>query len=118
MIKLSCDTSKLEKQLMELINNINKSAESILEEGCENIKAQAKRLAPVDEGDLRDSIDTEFTNKKYIHEGYVYSDVDYALFIELGTRYKAPQPFLYPAYSENKEFFKQRLIESINKGGK
>ena len=118
MIKLSCDTSKLEKQLMGLINNIDKSAESIIEEGCENIKTQAKKLAPVDEGDLRDSIDTRFASKKYEHEGYIYSDIDYALFVELGTRYQAPQPFLYPAYNENKEFFKQRLIDSINKGGK
>ena len=118
MIKLSCDTSKLEKQLMGLINNIDKSAESIIEEGCENIKAEAKKLAPVDTGNLRDSIDTRFANKKYEHEGYVYSDIDYALFVELGTRYQAPQPFLYPAYTQNKEFFKQRLIDSINKGGK
>lgn len=118
MIKLSCDTSKLEKQLMELINNIDKSAESILEEGCENIKTEAKKLAPVDTGKLKDSIDTRFASKKYDHEGYVYSDIDYALFVELGTRYQAPQPFLYPAYTQNKEFFRNRLIESINKGGK
>ena len=76
MIKLSCDTSKLEKQLMGLINNIDKSAESILEEGCENIKAQAKQSTPVDDGDLKDSIDTRFANKKYEHEGYVYSDIE------------------------------------------
>ena len=118
MIKLSCDTSKLEKQLMELINNIDKSSESILEEGCNLIKAQAKQLSPVDDGDLKDSIDTKFDNEKYKHTGYVYSDMDYAPFVELGTRFMPPQPFMYPAYQENKDFFKQRLINSINKGGK
>ena len=118
MIKLSCDTSKLEKQLMELINNIDKSAESVIKEGCENIKAQAKKLVPVVTGNLRDSIDTEFANKKYKHDGYVYSDVDYALLVELGERNRPPKPYLYPAYKQNEEFFKQRLIELINKGGK
>ena len=118
MIKLSCDTSKLEKQLMELINNIDKSSESILKEGCDRIKAQAKQLSPVDDGDLKESIDTKFDNEKYKHTGYVYSDMDYALFVELGTRNRPPQPYMYPAYQENKEFFKQRLIDTINKGGK
>lgn len=118
MIKLSCDTSKLEKQLMELINNIDKSAESILEEGCENIKAQAKDLAPVVTGKLRDSIDTKYDNKEYKHEGYIYADVDYALSVELGKYNRPPKPYLYPAYQQNVEFFKRRLIESINKGGK
>ena len=42
MIKLSCDTSKLEKQLMELVNKLEKAAESTVKEGCERIEAQAK----------------------------------------------------------------------------
>lgn len=118
MIKLSCDTSKLEKQLMELINNLDKSAESTLEEGCNLIKAQAKQLSPVDDGDLRDSIDTRFESKGNEHIGYVYASQPYATYVELGTRNRPPQPYMYPAYQANKDFFKQRLIDSINKGGK
>ncbi len=118
MIKLSCDTSKLEKQLMELVENINKSSESIMKNGCDQIKAQAKDLCPVRTGELRDSIDTRYDDDTYKHDGYVYSPLNYAIFVELGTRFMAPQPYLYPAYESNREFFKNKLIESINKGGK
>ena len=118
MIKLSCDTSKLEKQLMGLIDNIDKSSGSILEEGCNLIKARAKQLSPVDTGALRDSIDTKFESKGNKYTGYTYSDMDYALYVELGTRFVPPQPFMYPAYQENKDFFIQKLIETISKGGK
>lgn len=115
MIKLSCDTSKLEKQLMELVNKIEKAAESTIKEGCEKIEAQAKELTPVDSGELKDSINTKYDDKSFEHEGYVYAEAPHAPYVELGTRNRAPQPFMYPAYKQNEDFFKQRLIELINK---
>ena len=115
MIKLSCDTSKLEKQLMELVNKLDKISESTIKEGCENIEAQAKELCPVDDGELRDSINTRYDDKNFEHEGYVYAGALYAPYVELGTRNRAPQAFMYPAYKQNEDFFKQRLIELINK---
>lgn len=118
MIKLTCDTKLLEKQLMELINDINKSTESIVEDGCNLIENKAKDLCPVDTGDLRDSIDTKYEFGGYVYDGYVYSPLDYALYIELGTRFKAPQPYLYPAFQQNKDFFIEHLKNVINKGGK
>lgn len=115
MIKLSCDTSKLEKQLMELVNKLEKAAESTVKEGCERIEAQAKELCPVDSGELKDSINTRYNDKSYEFEGYVYADAPHAPYVEFGTRSRAPQPYMYPAYKANEEFFKQRLIELINK---
>lgn len=115
MIKLSCDTSKLEKQLMELVNKLEKAAETTIKEGCTSIQAQAKELCPVDSGNLRDSINTKYNDMSFEHEGYVYAGMSYAPYVELGTRSMAPQPFMYPAYKQNEDFFKQRLIELINK---
>ena len=115
MIKLSCDTSKLEKQLMELVNKLEKAAESTIKEGCEKIETQAKELCPVDSGNLRDSINTKYDDKSFEHEGYVYAGMPYAPYVEFGTRNMAPQPFMYPAYKQNQDFFKQHLIELINK---
>ena len=115
MIKLSCDTSKLEKQLMELVNKLDEISESTIKEGCTSIQEQAKELCPVDDGDLRDSINTKYNDKNCEHEGYVYAGVPYAPYVELGTRNRAPKPFMYPAYKQNEEFFKQRLVELINK---
>lgn len=54
---------------------------------------EAKSLAPVDKGRLRNSI-------RYWEEAntiLVGSDVLYAIYQEFGTRYMSPQPFLQPA---------------------
>ena len=115
MIKLSCDTSKLEKQLMELVNKLEKAAETTVKEGCTSIQAQAKELCPVVTGELRDSINTKYEDRSFEHEGYVYAGAPYAPNVEFGTRNRIPKPFMYPAYKQNEDFFKQRLIELINK---
>ena len=94
MIKLSCDTSKLEKQLMELVNKLEKAAETTVKEGCERIEAQAKELCPVVTGDLRDSIDTRYNDKSSGYEGYVYAGMPYATDVELGTRSRVPKPYM------------------------
>lgn len=71
---------------------------------CAKITTQAKELAPVDKGDLRQSI----TYSTYLvkgnlnsvpgkREGYVGSMLDYAVYQEFGTRKMRPQPFLRPA---------------------
>lgn len=56
----------------------------------------AKIACPVDTGRLRNSI--------LYHPGDLSCTVDtnvtYALYVEMGTRYMAAQPFLYPAYQQ------------------
>ena len=118
MIKLTCDTKLLEKQLMELVNNINDSAKDIVEDGCDLVKAEAKRLCPVVTGNLRDSIDTSYEFSGHVYDGYVYSPLPYSLPVELGTVSRAPKPYLYPAFQQNKDFFIERLKDVIDKGGK
>ncbi len=56
----------------------------------------AKQTCPVDTGRLRNSI--------LYHPGNlsctVDTNVNYAQFVEWGTRFQAAQPFLYPAYQQ------------------
>jgi HK97 gp10 family phage protein len=58
----------------------------------------AKRLCPVDTGRLRSSITDELgvgpTGLPAVRIG---SNVSYASYVELGTRYMSAQPFLRPA---------------------
>jgi HK97 gp10 family phage protein len=61
------------------------------------VEATAKRLCPVDTGRLRSSI-----NHQLAHDGQgllalVGTNVEYAIFVELGTSRTRPQPFLRPA---------------------
>jgi HK97 gp10 family phage protein len=53
----------------------------------------AKRIVPVDSGDLQRSIHTEVSAEGM----FVVADEEYAAFVENGTSKQAAQPFLRPA---------------------
>lgn len=57
---------------------------------CEKL---AKENCPVDTGNLRASISTRMTGT----QGIVYTNVDYAPYVEYGTRFQAAQPFMSKA---------------------
>lgn len=61
------------------------------------VEATAKRLAPVDTGRLRSSITHEVTTDSKGLVAFVGTNVEYAIFVELGTRFQRPQPYLRPA---------------------
>lgn len=56
---------------------------------ADDVERTAESLAPVDTGRLRDSIRSE--------GGRVYTDVEYAGFVEYGTSDTPAQPFMRPA---------------------
>lgn len=58
------------------------------------VEGQAKALAPVDTGALRNSIQTELEGDLTAH---VVVGVEYAEYVEHGTYKMAPQPYLTPA---------------------
>lgn len=64
---------------------------------CVQIAGQAQELCPVDTGRLRASIRWMISTDAGELVGYVGSDVDYTIYVELGTRYMDAEPFLRPA---------------------
>ena len=84
----------------------------------EVVERRAKQRAPVDTGALRSSINT-------VIEGDVYSamaaevgtEVNYGVFVELGTERMAPQPYLGPAFDEVEPSFVQALQQISPLGG-
>jgi HK97 gp10 family phage protein len=77
------------------IKELEKRAEEYLAGLADKIKDEAKSIVPVRTGKLRDSIeviDGETNKIKYIG-----SDVDYAIYVELGTVKTDPKPYLRPA---------------------
>lgn len=56
---------------------------------AQEVASTARAIVPVDTGRLRDSI--------MAASDRVFTEVDYAAYVEYGTSERAPQPFLRPA---------------------
>ena len=63
------------------------------------VERAAKRLAPVDTGRLRSSIGHTLRRDAGGLLATVGTSVEYASYVEFGTRYMRAQPFLRPALS-------------------
>ena len=74
------------------------------------IEADAKRAAPVDTGRLRSSIHTDLSEIVSL-VARVGSDVNYSLYVELGTSKMLARPYLRPAYDRHIPAF----IEGLKK---
>lgn len=123
---------KLDKIASE--DNIN----SALGTCCALVERSAKQLAPKDNGELRRSISSKVENLK----GIVFTPLEYAPYVELGTGLFAeagdgrkdvpwnyqddegewhstsgqhPQPFMRPALNNNTSMIKQILKEALTK---
>lgn len=70
----------------------------LLDKLGEEIVEDAKRVVPVKTGHLRDSLDHEVDGDTL----YVFSDVEYAQYVELGTEHMKAQPYLKPAVFKNR----------------
>lgn len=70
-------------------------------------EADAKRLAPVDTGMLRNSITTSVTNNGLT--AGVVATASYAVHLEQGTSKMRPQPFMGPATDRNAPLFREAM---------
>lgn len=65
--------------------NIKESSRKGLERGAKKIQKNAKLLAPVDTGHLRNSIKTKSEATQNGAEAEVYTNLEYAPYVEFGT---------------------------------
>lgn len=75
------------------------------------MQAKAQQNAPVDTGTLKRSIGLEITDSGMSAE--VEPTAEYAPYVELGTRFMDPQPYLKPAFDEQKEKFKKDMKKLV-----
>lgn len=103
---------------------------ALLKSGQELV-ARMKQLAPVDTGDLRDSIEltpagqstppySQPGGSQVVPENAVYvtagnSDVRYPHLVEYGTTKAPAKPFFWPAYRLSKKRITNRLKRAIRK---
>ena len=75
------------------------AANIVLERHGREMEATAKRLVPVDTGALRDSIAWEMTGET---SGQLVAGQEYAGYVEFGTRHAAAQPYIRPAFEQQR----------------
>ena len=74
----------------------------------------AKKLAPYDTGNLRNSITHEVDDGE--PAVYIGTNVEYAPYVCLGTIHMNAQPFLKPAVNDHKDEYR-KIIENELKNG-
>lgn len=84
----------------------------------EDIAADAKAAAPVDTGNLRNSIQTSSAGSNAsVAQGIVQARSNYSIFVELGTSKMAPQPFLGPAGDKHLPKLEEAVSQVLQKLG-
>lgn len=81
------------------------------------IESTAKTIVPVDTGRLRSSIASEVRQIGPVIKGFIGSNLHYAPYVEMGTRYMSAQPYLRPAVDAHmddaRQLFKNALADAV-----
>ena len=128
---------RLRARLAKIPDIAREAAAAAMEEGAQEIVDAMKMAAPVDSGDLRDSIGwtwgevpagsfmiDEIRSGKNKGDQYatlrikIYAgnrEAFYARFQEFGTRSQPAQPFFFSTWSREKAKFRRRIRERVRK---
>lgn len=124
--------------LFKKLNNLDRvfqsgAIERAVQRSCKTVQGEAKLLCPVDKGELRNSISTKVETSSNGVIGKVYTNKEYAPYVEFGTGSKGEasydgdisvtynaewagqpaQPYLYPALKNNEEVVLKDIRKDI-----
>lgn len=110
-----------DKQIRERLKKIKKTVSNDIEQALVNsaliVERDAKINAPVDTGLMRSTIThnlgNEDTNNPYVD---IISPTEYSKYVEFGTSKQPAQPFLFPAYNNNKQKILKEIAKAMKKG--
>lgn len=83
------------------------SVKRIVKQNGAELQAKAQRNAPVDTGTLKRSIQLEISDGGLLAKSE--ATAEYAPYVEWGTRYVEAQPYMKPAFNEQKEQFRRDM---------
>ena len=108
----------LESDLNRAGGRVGARAAKAIRSGTSRVHRDARAAAPVDSGELRDSIDARIfgDGRRGSVTGVVGAAARHSLFVEFGTSKMAPQPYLGPALAANADAFVaavERIAEDL-----
>lgn len=86
-------------------------ARQVVAKTTADVTRDAKIMAPVDTGFLRNSITSSLSGTGDGYQGEVGPGAHYGGYVELGTSRNAPQPYLGPALDRNSPGFEQAMAD-------
>lgn len=87
------------------------TVKTVVKKNGSEMQKKAQRNAPVDTGNLKNNIGLEISDGGMT--ATVEPTAEYAPYVELGTRFMEAQPFLKPAFEEQKKQFEKYLKELV-----
>lgn len=129
------DRARAKSKFLKLSPTIRRHVTEALRENAEELTEAIRRRVPVDDGDLRDSVQwAKGLPKGKLSDGSVreagaQADLSvrvvagdkrsfYAPFVEFGSRDTPAQPFFFPTYRALKRKLKARLSRAVGKAVK
>lgn len=131
---MSAQTQKLSRRLSAIPKRVKQAVQPALRQSGEELVRTMRQLAPVDTGDLHDSIKytmpgnstppysqpggsmTASENEVLVTVGN--TDVRYPHLVEYGTANAAAQPFFWPAFRLKRKRVTNRIKRAIRKAVK
>ncbi|WP_214807617.1 HK97-gp10 family putative phage morphogenesis protein [Exiguobacterium sp. s102] len=110
-IRVDVDISRALSRLRNYDNATKNNVKVAVQTSTMAIESGAKRLAPVDTGQLRSSIKGKVSGGGY--EGNVTPTVEHAPFVEYGTRKMPAQPYMLPAAEEEAPVFNAAIRRAV-----
>ena len=102
----------MEKVIVKLQKNMKKEAvKTVVKKNGSRLQQQAMENAPVDTGTLKRSITLDITGGGMSAESE--ATVQYAGYVEYGTRYMEAQPYMRPALKEVSKQFKSDMEKLV-----
>ena len=103
------DLARFAEDLRENADTLTRRASQVVRKAALDTMADAKTLAPVDTGNLRNSItaDTRTGDLRAVVE----ATADDAARQEFGTRFQRPQPYMRPAQERNTPGFFEAVYQ-------
>lgn len=98
----------------EVLEAMQQAVVRALEKCGLTAEGYSKKLAPVDTGNLRNSITHDVDDGE--PAAYIGTNVEYAPYVCLGTIHMAAQPFLKPAVADHANEYR-KIIENELKNG-
>lgn len=113
---VAATSQKVRTDAIKAIQRGTKSGRVYQRSGGQNLSATHQASAPgqapaTDTGTLASSIKADSRNLN----GRVYSDLQYAFWLEYGTLTMEPRPYLNPALQGNKGYFIDQLNKAIER---